>query len=253
MPRRGQGNPSRGIGVSSRWGWGPSASEKDGNTSNPPRRDVRHQRAGDQHGSPASEHARRAACGAAPRRRKSRRRGRRHRLPAPRDRETQREPELDADHPADRSHGLRGGGDQQRRLLRDGREADVARGAAPRALRAHDSVRAAADCEPLPLGGHARDGHRRDDGVPVRVSRARADSRFVRGVLRRAADVQLDADRRPAARHPARLGQEGSPVLRDYGGEDRRIRRAADAQPHLARADEGRRRHLRPRGAGAWA
>src|SRR6266446_5344017 len=29
MLRRGHGNPSRGIGVSSRWGWGPTASEED--------------------------------------------------------------------------------------------------------------------------------------------------------------------------------------------------------------------------------
>src|SRR6266571_464803 len=32
-----------------------------------------------------------------------------------------------------------------------------------RALRAHHPLRAAADREPLPLGRHARDGHRRDD------------------------------------------------------------------------------------------
>ena len=60
--------------------------------------------------------------------------------------------------------------------------------------------RAAADREPLPVARHARDGHRRDDGVPLRVPRARADARSVRGVLRRAADLQLDADRRSAAR-----------------------------------------------------
>ena len=212
------------------------------------RRDVRHQRAGDQHGPAASEHARRAARRAAARRREGRRRRRRHRLPAPRHREAEREPQLDADHPADRSDGLRGGGDEQRRLLRDGREADVARGAAPRALRADDSLRAAADREPLPVGRHARDGHRRDDGVPLRVPRARADSRSLRGVLRRAADLQLDAHRRPAAGHSAGLGQEGPRVLRHHGREDRRVRRAADAQPHLARADQGHRRHLRRRG-----
>ena len=75
-------------------------------------------------------------------------------------------------------------------------------------------ARAAADREPLPVARHARDGHRRDDGVPLRVSRARADSRSLRGVLRRAAHLQLDAHRRPAARHSARLGQEGARVLR---------------------------------------
>ncbi len=213
----------------------------------PPRRDVRHRRAGDQHGPAASEHARRAARRAAPRRREGRRRRRRDRLPAPRHREAEREPQLDADHPADRPHGLRGGGDQQRRLLRDGREADVARGAAARALRAHDPLRAAADCQPLPVARHARDGHRRDDGVPLRVPRARADSRSVRGVLRRAPHLQLDAHRRPAAGHSARLGQEGPRVLQDHGLEDRRVRGAADAQPHLARADQGHRRHRRRR------
>ena len=60
-------------------------------------------------------------------------------------------------------------------------------------------VRAAAHRQPLPVARHARHGHRRDDGVPLRVPRARADSRSVRGVLRRAAHLQLDADRRPAA------------------------------------------------------
>ena len=209
----------------------------------PSRRDVRHQRARDQHGPAASEHARRAAGGAAPRRRKGRRRRCGHRLPAPRHREAEREPQLDADRAAHRSHGLRGGRDQQRRLLRDGREADVARGAAPRPLRAHDPLRAAADCEPLPVARHARDGHRRDDRLPLRVPRARADSGSLRGVLRRAPHLQLDADRRPAAGDSARLGQEGARVLQDHGRQDRRVRGAPDAQPHLARAHQGRRRH----------
>ena len=91
------------------------------------------------------------------------------------------------------------------------------RGAAARALRPHHPLRAAADCEPLPLARHARDGHRRDDGVPLRVPRARADSRPVRGVLRRAAHLQLDAHRRAAAGYSAGLGQEGPRVLRHHG------------------------------------
>ena len=41
-------------------------------------------------------------------------------------------------------------------------------------------------------------------------ARAGAGARPVRGVLRRAAHLQLDAHRRPAARHPAGLGQEGA-------------------------------------------
>ena len=71
-------------------------------------------------------------------------------------------------------------------------------------------VRAAADRQPLPVARHARDGHRRDDGVPLRVPRARADPRSVRGVLRRAAHLQLDAHRRPAARHSRRAGTRRS-------------------------------------------
>ena len=220
---------------------------KYGHTDSPPRRDVRHQRAGAQHGAPASEHAWRAAGHPAARRRKGRRRRCRHRLSASRDRKAEREPQLDPDHPADRPDGLRRGGDQQRRLLRDRREDAGARSAAARALRAHHPLRAAADRQPLSLGRHPRDGHRRDDGVPLRVPRAGADSRSVRGVLRRPADLQLDAHRRPAARHPARLGQEGARVLQDHGLEDRRVRGAADAQPHLARTDQGDWRDYRSR------
>src|SRR6266508_3202690 len=192
-----------------------------GRTSPSPRRHVRHERARDQHGPAASEHARRAAGRAASRRREGRRRRRRHRISAPRHREVERKPQLDADHPADRPDGLRRGGDQQRRVLRDGREADVDRGAAPRAVRADDSVRAAAYCEPLPVDRHARDGHRCNDRVSVRVPRARADPRSVRGVLRRAPHLQLDADWRTAAGHSARLGAKGSRVLHDHELEDR--------------------------------
>ena len=47
--------------------------------------------------------------------------------------------------------------------------------------------------------------------------------------------------------HAARLGQEGPRVLQDHGREGRRVRRAADAQPDLARADEGHRRDHRRR------
>ena len=183
--------------------------------------------------------------GAAARRREGRRCRRGHRLSAPRHREAQREPQLDPDHPADRPDGLRRRRHQQRRLLRDRREADVDRSAAARPLHAHDALRAAADCQPLSVARHPRHGHRRDDGVSLRLPRARADSRSVRGVLRRAPDLQLDADRRSAARSAAGLGQEGARVLQDHGLEDRRVRRAADAQPDLARTDQGHRRDRR--------
>ena len=191
-----------------------------------------------QHGSAAPEHARRAPGRAAARRRARRRLRCRHRLPAPRDREAVRAPRLGADRPHHRPDGLRRGGQQQPGILRDGREADVARGAAARAVHPHDSRGAAADREPLPVARHARDGHRRDDGVPLRVPRARAHARSVRGVLRRAADVQRDAHRRTAARHSGRLGHKGPRVLRHPRDQGRRVRRAADAQPHLARSDD---------------
>src|SRR6266571_4040702 len=43
----------------------------------------------------------------------------------------------------------------------------------------------------------------------------------------------------------ARLGQEGPRILHDHVVEDRRVRRAADAQPNLARTHEGHRHHFR--------
>ena len=48
------------------------------------------------------------------------------------------------------------------------------------------------------LARHVRDRPRRRDAVLVRVPRARADPRLLRGVLRRAADPELHAHRRPA-------------------------------------------------------
>src|SRR5438093_960744 len=190
--------------------WGPTRGKKSysptyANTNRSPRRDVRYQRARAQHGPAASEHAWRAAGRVTPRWRKSGRRRRRDWLSPPRHREAVREPHLDADHPAHRPDGLRRGGHQQRRLLRNSGKADVARGSAPCPVRAHHPLRAPAHREPLSLDRHARDGHRRDDGVPLRVPRARAHPGFVRGVLRRAAHLQLDAHRRPAARHSAGL------------------------------------------------
>ncbi len=43
---------------------------------------------------------------------------------------------------------------------------------------------------------------------------------------------------------PPRLGREGPRVLRHPRDQGRRVRRAADAQPHLAGSDARRRRHL---------
>src|ERR1700737_2099063 len=79
--------------------------------------------------------------------------------------------------------------------------------------------RAPAHCQPLPVARHARHGHRRDDGVPLRVPRARADTRFVRRILRCAAHVQLDAYRRPPVGHSDRLGPEGARVLQHHDAE----------------------------------
>src|SRR5262249_27227753 len=154
-----------------------------------------------------------------------------------RHREAEREPQLYANHPADRSYGLRGGRDQQRRLLRNDREAAAARSTAPREIRPDDPLRAAADRQSLPLDRHARDGQRRDDGVPLRVPRTRADSRSLRRVLRRATHLQLDAYWRPAAGPSAWLGQEGPRVLHDHGQQAGRVRRLAHPQSDLARTD----------------
>ncbi len=71
------------------------------------------------------------------------------------------------------------------------------------------------------------------------------DARSLRGVLRRAADLQRDADRRPAAGHSGRVGSQGARVLRALRAPRRRVRRAADPQPHLARSDARHRRHRR--------
>ena len=72
--------------------------------------------------------------------------------------------------PADRPHGLRRGGHQQPRLLRDRREAALARGAAPREVHPHRPLGTAAAGQPPRVARHARDGHRRGDGVPVTAS-----------------------------------------------------------------------------------
>ena len=124
------------------------------------------------------------------------------------------------------------------------REAVRARGAAAGQVHPHDAVGAAAGREPPAVAGHARDGHRRADGVAVLPARAGAGAGPVRGVLRRAAHLQLDAHRRPAGGRAAGLGQEGAGVLRHPGSEAARVRAAAHEQPHLDGAHEGHRRHL---------
>ena len=93
------------------------------------------------------------------------------------------------------------------------------------------------------LGTHAADLGAAD-GAALRPARAGAGARPVRGVLRRAAHLQLDAHRRPAGGPAAGLGQEGAGVLRSAGAEAARVRDAAHAQPHLRRAHEGHRHHL---------
>ena len=117
----------------------------------------------------------------------------RDRLCPSRCREAVREPRLDADHPAHGPDGLRRRSIEQPRLLRGGGKADAGRGAPPGAIHPNGVGRASADRQPLSVAGHARHGHRCHDGTDVRVSRAGVCARPVRGVLWRAADVQLDA------------------------------------------------------------
>ena len=194
------------------------------------RPDVRHDRARSQHGAAAPEHPRRAACGAASRRRARRRLGRGHRLPPSRHREALRAPRLGANRVAHRPDGLRRRGEQQPGLLRDGREAHVARGAAARAVHPDDPGGTAADRQPLPLARHACHGPGRHDGVPLRLPRARAGAGSVRGILRRPAHLQRDAHWRPSARHPERAGTARYASSATSSREGGRVRRAPDAE-----------------------
>ena len=93
----------------------------------------------------------------------------------------------------------------------------------------------------------------RGDAVLVRVPRARADPRLLRGVLRRAPDPELHADRRPAVRPDAGLGRAGLGVRGRPAGAHRRLRAAADRQPDLEEADGRHRRDLGARSASSGA
>src|SRR5215210_2400554 len=118
----------------------------------------------------------------------------------------------------------------------------LGRGAAAGPLYPDDARRAPAHFEPPALARHARDRQRRHDAVLLYLPRARADSRSVRGVLRRPVDAQLHAPGRPAARSSGRL--DGSLPQADgrLPGQARRVRGVAHQQPHLEEADGGHRR-----------
>ena len=77
----------------------------------------------------------------------------------------------------------------------------------PRRAQLHprDPGRAAAALLASGLARDVRDRPRRGDALLVHVPRAGADPRLLRGVLRRAADAELHADRRPAVRPDAGL------------------------------------------------
>ena len=129
----------------------------------------------------------------------------RRRLPPPGHREALRDRDLPDGDPAHRPHGLRRRGDEQPRLLPAVEKLLRRRGPAARPADPRDPRRAAAA---LLASRVARDlGHRprRGDALLVRLPRARADPRLLRGVLRRAPDPELHADRRPAVRPDAGL------------------------------------------------
>ena len=108
--------------------------------------------------------------------------------------------------------------------------------------------RAAAHLLAPALARHARHRHRRHDAVLLLLPRARADPRPLRAVLRRAADAQLHAPRRPAARPAGRAGSTRCRAfVDDLPGEGGRVRGAADRQPHLEEAHGRHRRARRPR------
>ena len=170
----------------------------------PHRRDAR------QHGAAAPQHARRAAPGAAHRRRGHLRGDAAPGLPAPLRREDRRERHADPVHPLHRPHGLPGRDEHEPGLLAGGREAvrheDPGEGEGhPRHHRRDEPHR-----QPPRRHGGLRPRPRHVQPVPVRLPRARDDPRPVRGGLRRPADLQLHHHRR-RPRRPARgLGRSAA-------------------------------------------
>ena len=171
---------------------------------------------------------------------------RRHRLPAPRHREAEREPELDADHPADRSDGLRRGRDEQRRLLRDGREADAAR--VPRRARYVRTIlaelqRIASHC--LWLGTHAM-----DIGAMTVFLYAFRERELILDLFEEFCGARLTYNSMRIGGLPLDIPPgwdkkvlEFCTIMDEKVGEYEEL---LTHNRHLARADEGRRRDLGP-------
>ena len=221
--------------------------------------------------------ARGAAARARARRRGDRARGSAHRAPAPRDREARRAQDV---HPVAALHGparLRVDDVQRARLLPGDRAAARARGAGARAIHPRDVRRDHADPQSPAVARLPLARRRRDDDVPLLLPRARGPVRHVRGGVRRAdARGVLPAGRRlprPARADAAVRGAALTQRARDGRDERepagiaarlhrglhaplprlrRRLRDAADREPHLEAAHgRHRRRHAGARD-GAW-
>ena len=143
--------------------------------------------------------------------------------------------------PVRRPHGLRGCGLQRAGLLRGGREAAERGSAAARAVHPRHPDRAVPHRQPPGLAGHARARYRRADAAVLLLPRPRRDPEDLREILRRAADHARVPHRRLHLRGLRRLRAGLQEVLRRLPAQARRVRRAADHQPHLGGAHQGRR------------
>src|SRR4030095_8830965 len=122
-------------------------------------------------------------------------------------------------------------------VLPAGREAPGWRDPAPRAADPRDPGRASEALLAPGVAGHVGDRPRGGNAVLVRLPRARADPGLLRGVLRRASDFELHADRRPAVRPDTGLDGAALRVRPRSALAHRRLRAAPDGQPHLEESD----------------
>ena len=145
-----------------------------------------------------------------------------HRLPAPLRRKDRREPHAAAVDSVHRPHGLPGRDEHESRLVAGGREADGLPRAGTRPASARADLRAEPHRQPPGRHGRVRPRPRHVQPVPVRLPRAREDSRPVRGSLRRSAHLQLPHARRRDGRPAARLAAEVRGVPRPVRADHRR-------------------------------